>query len=190
MKSLLISIAAFTIMASTQAQNNTEFSITNQIINWKGKAAVGGYAPEGTLIIKNGMLKLEKGEVSALSITIDMTSLSQENKQLSGHLKEEDFFHVEKYPEALFTMTGSPVPSENGHKISGTMTIKDKTNPETIVIQLIPQGTDWVVKFRHTMDRTRYGVVYNSPSIFKRIKENAIADEFEIWAALKFTERE
>lgn len=36
------------------------------------------------------------------------------------------------------------------------------------------------------MDRTQYGVNHNSPSIFKRLKEDAIADEFVLKGELIF----
>ena len=45
------------------------------------------------------------------------------------------------------------------------------------------------ITFNHKMDRTTYGVNYNSPSIFKSLKENVIADDFTLKASLTFIKK-
>jgi polyisoprenoid-binding protein YceI len=156
------------------AQSNHEV----QKITWIGKAAVGGYAPEGSLQILNASATVENDKITSLRIVIDMKTLEQENKQLRDHLRQEDFFHVERFPVATFILT-KPISIESEQtELIGEMTIRGKTNTEEIPSTIAYSKGAILIDFSHTMDRTKYGVNYNSPSIFKRIKENAIADEF------------
>ncbi len=179
---LLLTLAmGFTSLAQKTANINNE-----QTLNWIGRAAVGGYAPEGTLDIKSASVEYTSEEIKSLSIIVDMKSLEQENRQLRDHLKEEDFFYVEKYPEATFSLS-EPVQVENGKaELKGIMTIRGNTNSETIPATVQLADGQITITFDHKMDRTLYGVNHNSPSIFKRLKENAIADEFVLKGTLVF----
>ena len=74
------------------------------------------------------------------SFTIDMNSIENHNIEESGmrqvlvdHLKSDDFFHVERYPEAVFqikTIVAIPGAAAGGlnYKIVGTLQLKDATN--------------------------------------------------------------
>ena len=181
---LCINIACTLLSTAQQISGNWNAEPTT--INWQGKAAVGGYAPEGTLQMDNGSLIISENTLQSLELTIDMTSLSQENQQLSKHLKEEDFFHTSVYPTATFILSEVTALDDSRVELTGTMTIKGIERDETIAAAVETNDDQIIITFRHRMDRTHYNVVYNSPSVFKRIKENAIADEFEIWGSISF----
>ena len=175
MKSFILFIAlAITTISYSQTQN------TNQLITWEGKAAVGSYAPEGTLEILDASVKVLEGEITALSIVVDMRTLEQENTQLRDHLKREDFFYIEKFPVATFVL--KEILDKNGPNmiLAGEMTIRGVTVKENIPATVEMLEGKLSLTFAHIMDRTDYGIVYNSPSVFKRLKDNAIADEFKL----------
>ncbi|MEL6812017.1 MAG: YceI family protein [Bacteroidota bacterium] len=168
------------------SQQQGNISENEQTISWIGRAAVGSYAPEGTLGILNGSISYTSEEITALSMVVDMRTLEQENTQLRDHLRAKDFFYVKKFPVATFILS-SPVKIENGTaNLTGKMTIRGEAQDEDIKASLIISEEGIRVSFNHTMDRTRYGVNHNSPSIFKKLKENAIADEFVLKGALRF----
>lgn len=169
------------------SQDTYTISEDSKTLIWGGKAAVGGYAPEGTLHIKNAAIIYENSTISTLEIQVDMTSLDQENKQLSGHLRAKDFFHVKKYKTAIFTLDEPAEVTAGNGVLKGTMTIKDTSNKEQVKATITMQGDTITVTFNHTMDRTVYGVTYNSPSIFKSLKENVIADDLTLRGTLVFT---
>ena len=170
------------IASAQETAQNTD----DQQLTWKGEAAVGGYSPEGTLDIISAKITYTSEQIESLEIVVDMKSLQQENKQLEGHLKEKDFFHVNKYPKALFVLN-EPATITNGKaKLKGTFTIKSTSLKEVICATVQLNKTGMVISFEQVMDRTQYGITYNSPSVFEKIKENAIADDFLLKGTLIF----
>lgn len=162
-------------------------AVTVQQVTWIGKAAVGGYAPEGTLNLLEATASLQGELLSKLNIIVDMRTLEQENTQLRDHLREKDFFHIEKFPVAVFSLTEAVNISEEKIILKGNMTIRGKTVTESIPAIIKQSEGVLIVSFDHVMDRTAYGIVYNSPSVFKRLKDNAIADEFQLKGEIRIT---
>lgn len=177
---LLLSISTFGYSQSA------EKSIEKQQLTWGGKAAVGGYAPEGTLDVKSIALTYTSEKITALKIVVDMTSLYQENEQLAGHLIQKDFFHVKKYPTAVFEITEASSIVDGNVTLIGKMTIKGVSLKEEIAAWIKISNGFITLEFDHTMDRTRYGITYNSPSVFEKLKENAIADKFTLKGCLVY----
>ena len=184
-----ITILFLSISSLMLSQDTYTITQDSKTLIWGGKAAVGGYAPEGTLQIKNASMTYTDNTISTLEITVDMTSLYQENKQLSGHLRDKDFFHVKKYKTATFTLEEPLEITGKNCILNGTMTIKTTSNKEQVKAIITMQGDTMAITFNHKMDRTVYGVTYNSPSIFKSLKENVIADDFTLRGALVFSKQ-
>ena len=158
-------------------------------INWQGKAAYSSYSPEGTLELLSGKLTLRDGIVDTLNIVIDMRSLEQENQQLRDHLRDADFFDVERFPVATFIMT-EPLTQQSGEVLLvGNLTIKGRTKIERIKANISQGQHGIVLQFEHLMDRTQYGVNFNSPSFFENLKDQAIDDQFSLSGTIQFTSR-
>jgi len=187
MKNLFL-IIILSASSSLCAQQKAGISTNEQTLTWIGKAAVGGYAPEGSLEIRSAEITYTLEEIITLSIVVDMASLKQENKQLQDHLKREDFFFVEQYPKATFELSKKAMILDGKCILEGLMAIRGESRKELIeVVATISEGKI-SLQLDHIMDRTRYGVNHNSPSIFKRLKENAIADQFVLKGHLEFQE--
>ena len=98
---------------------------------------------------------------------------------LDKHLKNDDFFGVEKFPTANFVIkkvegNGADV------KITGDLTIKGKTNSVSFPAKVTWNADKTVsaVAEKVVIDRTKYGIEYKSKSIFSSIGDNFIYDEF------------
>ena len=182
-----ITLLLLFISSIIYSQDNYTITQGSKTLTWSGKAAVGGYAPEGTLQIRKATAVYHDNTLQSLEITVDMTSLYQENKRLMGHLRDKDFFHVKKYKTATFVLTEAINTDTTTNTLVGYMTIKDTKHKENVKATISIQGDTITITFDHKMDRTVYGVTYNSPSIFKSIKENAIADDFTLKGTLVFT---
>ena len=182
MKTILISLAI--LLSLTACGQETKSSNNLQTLTWGGKAAVGSYAPEGTLEVKDINIRVENNKIQELIVTIDMRSLDQENERLTKHLRDKDFFHVKKYPEAKFELTEQFTISTDS-LLKGVMTIKNKTQKENIPVTALLEDTILSLSINHTMNRLDYGITFNSPSVFEKIKENAIADEITLKGTLK-----
>lgn len=182
MKTIITTLCIlFTITACAQ---KTEGTKNTQTINWGGKAAAGSYAPEGTLAIKKSLATIKDSTITFLEVTIDMTTLSQDNERLTKHLRDKDFFHVKRYPEATFKLTKEFI-LDTDTVLQGTMTIKNKSQEEKIPTTATLSNGTLTITINHTMNRLDYGITYNSPSVFEKIKENAIADEITLRGSIK-----
>ncbi len=73
----------------------------------------------------------ETPEDSKVEIIIETASVSTGSEDRDTHIKSEDFFDVENFPEMRFVSTG--VESDGGSwKLVGDLTIKDVTKPVTL----------------------------------------------------------
>lgn len=64
-------------------------------------------------------------EESMIDVTINVNSIDTDNQKRDGHLKSEDFFNAEKWPEIKFKSTKIEEVGENEFVAHGTLTIKD-----------------------------------------------------------------
>lgn len=179
-------ITAFILLISTQNYSqklNLDYKTSS--FSWTGKAAFNAYSLTGSLQAKSGEITIENDSIKKLKVIIDMKSLHHKNKDLKKHLRNKDFFEVKTYETAVFTLS-NPVKITNEKAIlKGNMRIKNTTNQEEIAVT-ISKDNQLIISFSTQLDRTKYGVKFNSPSFFKSMKENAIADEFTLKSELVF----
>ena len=83
------------------------------------------------------------------------------NKKLLDHLKNEDFFSVDSFPEAILSNIQGELAS-----LKGDLTIKGVTLPIEFSTKLEEQGGEIKVQGQMVIDRTKYGIRYKSKSFF------------------------
>ena len=102
-------------------------------------------------------------------------------------MKADDFFGVEQFPEAIFTITDvSPTAEDNAnYLIQGNLAIRDSIKNIEIPAQLAfsETGVD-ILTPKFSIDRTDWGIVYNS-GVIGTIKDKLINDKIELQIALK-----
>jgi len=115
--------------------------ITTSIVNWRGEV-FGVYGHEGYVNLQSGWITLEGETIIAGEIYVDMSnivptdsaSFTQEEghriTDLQGHLTTGDFFNTSEFPTSTFIIT-----SVEGNTIKGNLTVRDKTNEETIEVE-------------------------------------------------------
>ena len=86
-------------------------------------------------------LKSEKDDFSDAEVqsTIKVGSLSTDNAMRDGHLKSDDFFNAEKFPEINFKSTSFEKFGDNKYKITGDLTIRDVT--KNVTFDAVLNGT-------------------------------------------------
>lgn len=82
----------------------------------------------------------ENIDATSVNVTIDASSIDTGVTALNEHLKSEDFFEVEKYPEITFSSTGVKQTGTNTITVTGDLTIKDKTLPTSFDFTLNHNG--------------------------------------------------
>lgn len=156
-------------------------------LNWTGKAAFSAYTLNGTVQAQSGVLEVVDNDIIVAKFVVDMPTIDAEIGQLVTHLRSKDFFEVEKYPEATFILTKPIDLSTTSAKAYGNLTIKNKTEPVALLLNKIQKtNKGWHVVGKAVIDRTKFGIYYNSPNYFKKLRENAIADKFELTFDLLF----
>ena len=148
-------------------------------LTWTGHAAVGSYAPKGTIRLKKATVALAAdGQTPrAARIVVAMPTLVAENADLGAHLRNADFFDVERYPTATFELTNFRADSARGR-----LTIKGVTKAVRLPATVVLTATGLRLRGTAAVDRTAFGVVYNSPSFFdiSALGDQAIANVFEL----------
>jgi polyisoprenoid-binding protein YceI len=66
---------------------------------------------------------------ATISLTAEMNSISTNNEQRDAHLRNSDFFEVEKFPQMKFTSTGIEQTDDELFNLYGNLTIKGVTKP-------------------------------------------------------------
>ncbi|MDO7171199.1 YceI family protein [Mariniflexile sp. AS56] len=183
----IVALVAFTTFSFTNiGGEKKEIKTDESKVVWKGYKVTGSH--EGTIAIKSGSLTFDENKLVGGEFVIDMTTINSTDLQgeykgkLDGHLKSDDFFGVEKHPTATLVFKKVTASGKNAYNVTGDLTIKGKTNPITFTISIYGNKATASLK----VDRTKYGVEYNSTSFFENLKDKAIYDEFDLIADLEF----
>ena len=70
-----------------------------------------------------------------ISLSADMASISTNNDQRDTHLRNSDFFEVEKYPELKFTSTKAEKIDSDTFTLFGELTLKGVTKPVKLNVE-------------------------------------------------------
>lgn len=73
---------------------------------------------------------------SAVEVVVQTTSVSTGAEDRDAHIKGEDFFDVDNYPEMKFVSTDIQ-PVGSSWKVAGDLTIKDVTRPVTLDMEFV-----------------------------------------------------
>ena len=178
-KSIALALVAFVSFATT-AQTSKKVDASKSTINWVGKKVTGSH--EGTITLKEGTLIFKGKKLVGGNFTVDMTTINTTDldgkgkANLDGHLKSDDFFGVEKYPTATLAFKKIATKQNGLFTITADLTIKGITKPITFDITVKGNTATTTLK----VDRTKYGIQYESGSFFDNLGDKTINDEFEL----------
>lgn len=156
------------------AQSIFKFNPDKSKFSWTGYASVGKYAPTGTIKLSSGSLNFDGLKISKAVFEFDMKTLSHENKDLQNHLRNEDFFDVEKYPKATFILE-----KITNNQAIGLLKIKDVHKKISFPIILKKSEKEILIQAKISVNRTEFGIKYNSTSFFSNLGDYAIKDNFD-----------
>lgn len=174
---------------STEAATEVTTAEPTSYVWWKGDKVVSG-SHNGKIEFSKVDLNTADNKLVGGEIVVDMKTMTTDDlsgkkaENLIGHLSNEDFFEVEKYPTATFKILEVEHPADGGpagHKVTGSLTIKDVT--KNITVPASVSVNDGKVKFESefTIDRSEYNVNYGSPTkVVDIAKDKAIKDEVEL----------
>jgi polyisoprenoid-binding protein YceI len=74
-----------------------------------------------------------------ISFTAEVSSIDTENADRDNHLKSDDFFNAEKFPQIKFVGKSLKKGKGNQYKLTGDLTIRDVT--KTVTLDVVYGGT-------------------------------------------------
>lgn len=177
----IVTVASYSIHAQTYTVDTR-----NSTLQWHGKKVTGEHF--GFIVLKNGKMMMKDGQITGGKFVIDMTTITNTdlkdetyNQKLVNHLKSDDFFGVETYPEAVLEIKSSSPFKNNEATVTAHLTIKKDTHPVTFVVSR--DGDIYTAEI--VVDRSRFDVRYGSGSFFDNLGDNMIYDDFTMNVRIK-----
>lgn len=179
-------IAGLVFTTSVLIAQSYTFNKENSKLKWEGKKVGGSH--DGIIYLKSGTLKMNKSKIKSGKFVIDMKSMVNKDisnekyrAKLENHLKSDDFFSVDEFPEAVLEITEESKFKDNKAHVHANLTIKGITKP----VHFNVMKEDNMLKSKITVDRSKYNVKYGSKSFFKNLGDKLIYDDFTIEVHLK-----
>ncbi|WP_341214960.1 YceI family protein [uncultured Wocania sp.] len=170
------------------SQQEISINTKTSIVNWKGSMLFSFGGHHGTVNFKSGNIIKTNDKITGGNFTVDMSSIintdGDYSEDLVNHLKNEDFFNVEKHPTATLVIDKVEYHKSGQLRMHANLTIKGITKPILFDAKLNSDNTKLTAKFK--IDRTDWNIVYGAKGIVK-VKDYAISDaiEFEVKLNLK-----
>ncbi|WP_293952436.1 YceI family protein [uncultured Corynebacterium sp.] len=117
----------------------------------------------------NIVVDVENQENSSAKVVIKTASLTTGNGDRDGHVKGEDFFDVEKFPEMTFVATAFNIKNESEGTVTGDLTVKETTKSVTLDVEVGGVAEDPFgntrLGFEATteINRKDFGLEWNAP---------------------------
>ncbi|WP_196892831.1 YceI family protein [Aureivirga marina] len=177
----LVALVTLNINAQTK-----EIKTSKSSLQWVGHKVTGKH--EGNIDLKSGNLIFDNSKLVGGKFRINMESITCTDMQgeygdkLVAHLKDGDFFATNTFKNADFVITEVKVIDAKNYQVTGDLTIKGITKPNTFKMTVSNNSAMANIK----VDRTKYGIKYKSKSFFDNLGDKFIYDEFDVNVNLKF----
>jgi polyisoprenoid-binding protein YceI len=199
MKKIIIALGVMILIVAAWLAYN-HFRVDEPPINkeqsevaWSAKSVSGGHY--GKVGIKDAKVSFQGGKLTGGYVTMDMQNITVEDIDdpqgkidFIGHIANEDFFEVNLYPEAKFTITEAKPEKENEFLVTGDLNIKNITQPVTATVKIVKRNEQQFAEATLTIDRTLFGVEYGAKGKKGSDKDWFIYNDFTIKVNLKIEE--
>lgn len=141
-----------------QAHSNVSFKVRHLV----SKTAGQFNDFNGTIVADFANL-----DASSVAFTIQAASIDTANEDRDKHLRSEDFFDVETYPEITFVSRKITKSGDDTFAVTGTLTMHGVAKTVTLPVTFLGEGPSpwggrvagWEIQT--TLDRKDYGIVWN-----------------------------
>lgn len=150
-RTAIVFVLCFSTLSSIMGQSiDKSMSMVNfEIPNMKFSSCTGNFTGmEGEVVFN-----VEDLSSSRFNVCLDAASVNTENTKRDDHLRNADFFDVEKFPTICFKSTAIEQ-SGNAYQVKGTLTMHGVTKQVTIPFQVNGK----TLKGKISVNRQDYGV--------------------------------
>lgn len=173
-----LKIAALAVLVWAQAGFAGNFAIdpVHSSVNFKIRHLVSKVTGNFTKFSGDIYYDAAHPEKTTINATIDAASINTNNEARDKHLRNPDFFEVEKYPSLSFKSKSTTV-KDGILMVSGDFTMHGVTKALVLPVEVLGVGTNPrsgkpVAGFaaKLTLDRTEYGMSYNTTILGKEVE--------------------
>lgn len=173
MNRLILIMAVFLFLSQSSAAQEIvqrPIDIKKSEVKWKGTKMRGLGKHEGIISVKSGYFETKDGEFYGGKIVFDMNSISVTDipkrepiprRRLNNHLKSDDFFGVEKYPEAEFLIVKVLEKEKQNITVEGELSIRDVKDRITVLLEISQEDSEIrSISSKLEFDRFNWNVGY------------------------------
>lgn len=182
-------------VGSTQPDGVFAVDVETSLVRWTGRNLLNHH--HGTIKLAGGRIELLHGDLKAACFTIDMNSIVCEdlddpdyNAMLIRHLRDDDFFAVDRFPAAEFVCEraeplsacteGTP-----NYTLHGFMTLRGVTKPLSFPAVIAVADADHLAgQAQFEIDRTQFGSHYGSGRLFAFLGRHVVNDHVHLHVKL------
>lgn len=146
---------------------------THTTVVWSANH-LGFSQPHGLFPMVEGTITVDEAAIanSKVDVTIKPGLVVTGNEKFDAHLKNADFFNVEKFPSATFKSTKVEKTGDKTAKVTGDLTLLGVTKPVTLDVTLNKKGEHPMNKKQTvgfsatgTIKRSDFGINYALPNV-------------------------
>lgn len=153
--------------------------VDESLMLWEGSKIIGN-SHEGEIKVSEGVINFDE---QTGNFIIDMDTMTEigGSGAVINHLKNEDFFNVDEYPYSFLN-----IKNIENDLITADLTILDITNEINFMVNFVEVDDELYANTEFTIDRTNWGVIYNSGNFFQNLGDNAIKNDISFALELVF----
>ena len=161
------------------------------VIRWTGRNLFNHHS--GTVRLTSGEIRIESGVLKSARFVIDMNSIACEdladshwNAMLIRHLRDADFFEVDRFPLAEFIAERAEAIAASSEGVpnfvlKGRVTLRGVTKPlELPVVIASADGKRVTGQGQLELDRTEFGSIYGSGKFFRYLGKHVVNDHVHL----------
>lgn len=190
MKKIIILLVSISTISIAQGQGTIKIDTAKSVIQWRGSNLFKFNQHYGTVKFTSGDVFMNGDGIAGGKFVADMNSITNTdgkyNEMLVSHLKHQDFFHVEKYPTTKLEIHQVKSGKNGQMEIDALLTIKGISRPIKFSATWEKGPNETMLKSKFIIDRTRWGISYESKGVVGSVKEGIISDAIEFEVILVF----
>jgi rhodanese-related sulfurtransferase/polyisoprenoid-binding protein YceI len=168
-----------------------DIDLKESFIEWSGRNLLNRH--HGRIGFRSGSLTIAQGRLTGGEFVIDLKQIvcftlqgTDLHDVLIRHLQSDDFFDIERFPEARFLIqhTKQIEGATAGHpnlEITGELSLKDVSAPITFLATAgVTSDSKGAAQAVLSFDRTQWNVIYGSARFFHRIGMHLVNDLIDL----------
>lgn len=184
----LIALLLSTTLGTSALAQPVDYTIepTHTFVNWQARH-FGVSTSRGRFDKTSGQITYDaKAKTGSVDVVIDLKSISTGVAPFDAHLRQDDYFDVERHPQAKFVSTEMRFTGDKLSEVPGHLTIRGITRPITLKARNFACYDNPFLKrevcggdFEATVIRSQYGMVHGLPVI---VPDDAISLQIQVEA--------